>query len=129
MLQRPLRLLQPLRFTFVFQRADHLRQPHRRRRHVRRIPGQVHAAGHVVNGLLLHLFLDLTGMLKPQHRHTAYHQRDRHHQQIEEQQSSARTGEKVTSWLRHITLREEKSQYDKYERLLTFCIYIPVMDC
>lgn len=36
-------------------------------------------------------------MLKPQHRHTAYHQRDRHHQQIEEQQSSARTGEKVTS--------------------------------
>jgi hypothetical protein len=31
--------------------------------------------------------------------------------------------------LRHITLREEKSQYDKYERLLTFCIYIPVMDC
>jgi len=68
-------------------------------------------------------------MLKTQHRNAAHHQRDRDHQQVKEQQSPARTGEKVTSGLRHITLHEEKSQYDKYERLLTFCIYIPVMDC
>ena len=127
--ERPLSLLQPLRFAFVLQRADHLRQPHRCRRHVRRIARQVHTAGHVIDGLLLHLLLYLTRMLKTQHRHAAHHQRHRHYQQIKKQQSPARTGEKVTSVLRHITLHEEKSQYDKYERLLTFCIYFPVMEC
>ncbi|SRN32533.1 Uncharacterised protein [Shigella flexneri] len=68
-------------------------------------------------------------MTKAHYRHAADHQRHRHHQQIQKQQSPARAGKKVTSGVRHITLREEKSQYDKYERLLTFCIYFPVMEC
>ena len=128
-LQGRLRRLQPLGFPLILQRPHHLRQPDRRRRHVRRIPRKVHTAGHIVQRLLLHQLLDLAGVAKPQHRRAADHQRHHHHQQVKDEQSPACAGEKVTSLLRHITLREEKSQYDKYERLLTFCVYVPVMEC
>ena len=71
--QRHLRLLQALGFAFVLQRPDDLRKPHRRRRHVGGIAGQVHAAGHIVQRLLLNLLLDLTGVTKAEHRHAAHH--------------------------------------------------------
>ncbi len=93
MAQRHLRLFKPLSFAFVLQRTDHLRQPHRRRCHVGRVAREVHAAGHVIQRLLLHLLLDLAGMTKAEHRHAADHQRYRHHQQVKYQQATAGAGE------------------------------------
>ena len=93
MAQRHLRLFQPFSFAFVLQRTDHLRQPHRRRRHIRGITREVHAAGHVIQRLLLHLLLDLAGMTKAEHRHATDHQRYRHHQQVKYQQATAGAGE------------------------------------
>ena len=90
--QRHLRLLQALGFALVFQRAYNLREPHRRRCHIGGIAGEVHAAGHVIQRLLLHLFLDLAGMTKAEHRHAADHQRHRHHQQIKNQQATTGAG-------------------------------------
>ena len=94
MAQRHLGLLQPLGFAFVLQRPDDLGEPHRRRRHVSGITGQVHAAGHVIQRLLLHLLLDLAGVAKAEYRHAAHHQRNGDHQQIENQQASAGAGKK-----------------------------------
>ena len=92
--QGHLRLLEALGFTFVLQRPDDLRKPHRRRRHVCRIARQVHAAGHVIQRLLLHLLLDLAGVPKAKHRHAAHHQRYGDHQQIKNQQAASGAGEK-----------------------------------
>ena len=92
--QRHLGLLQPLGLSFVFQRPYHLRKPYRRGCHAGGIAGEIHAAGHVIQRLLLYLFLDLAGMPKTQHRHTTDHQRHRHHQQIKDQQTTAGAGEK-----------------------------------
>jgi hypothetical protein len=55
---------------------------------------QVHAAGHVVQRLLLHLLLDLAGVTKAEHRHAAHHQRHGDHQQIKNQQAASGAGEK-----------------------------------
>ena len=84
-LQRHLGRLKPFRFAFIFQRPHDLRKAHCRRGDIRRITRKVHAASHVVQRLLLHLFLDLAGMAKPQYGNAANHQRHGHHQQIEEQ--------------------------------------------
>ena len=88
-----MRLLQALGFPFVLERPHHLREPHRRRRHAGGVAGQVHAAGHVVQRLLLDLLLDLAGVAEAEHRHAAHHQRHGDHQQIENQQATAGAGE------------------------------------
>ncbi|SSW76952.1 Uncharacterised protein [Klebsiella pneumoniae] len=91
--QGHLRLLQALGFTFILERPDHLREPHRRRCHAGGVAGQVHAAGHVVQRLLLDLLLDLAGVAEAEHRHAAHHQRHGDHQQIENQQAASGAGE------------------------------------
>ncbi len=83
-LQRLLRRQQPFRFAFVLQSPHHLRQAHRRRGDIRRVPRQIHTAAHVVESLALHLLLQLAGVVKAEHRHAADQQGDHAHQQIKE---------------------------------------------
>ncbi len=71
--ERRLGLFQAVGFVFILQCSHHLRQSHRRRRHVGGFPCQVHAAGHVIQGLTLHLLLNMAGVAKAQHRHAADH--------------------------------------------------------
>ena len=73
MLQRLLGFQQPLRFAFILQRANHLRQPHRRGGDVSGITRQIHTAVHVAKRLQLHLLLQLTGMAKTENRHSGDH--------------------------------------------------------
>ena len=96
-LQRLLRRQQPFRFAFVLQRPHHLRQAHRRRGDIRRVPRQIHTAAHIVEGLALHLLLQLAGVVKAEHRHAAHQQGDDHHQQIKGEQAATGAGEKRVS--------------------------------
>lgn len=93
MLQRLLRRQQPFRFAFVLQRPHHLRQAHRRRGDIRRVPRQIHTAAHVVESLALHLLLQLAGVVKAEHRHAADQQGDHAHQQIKGEQAATGAGE------------------------------------
>lgn len=97
MLQRLLRRQQPFRFAFVLQSPHHLRQAHRRRGDIRRVPRQIHTAAHVVESLALHLLLQLAGVVKAEHRHAADQQGDHAHQQIKGEQAATGAGEKRVS--------------------------------
>lgn len=83
------------------------------------------------------LLLNRPGMTKAEDRHHADHQRDRHHQQIEQQQASTcpglprisalhpTTSYSLQRWAEYRSV--QAGVYDKYEWALTFSVYLTLL--